>query len=159
MNTRKLVMVAVVAVMLMAAGAAAGTPSSTAFTYQGELRQEGGLANGLFDLELELYDLPTEGSLLGRVAVSRVEVKDGAFTVLVDFGLAVPACGVDRFLETHVSPAGGDEYTKLSPRQPMKAKTDCTVDGTLTVTTFLRLAATNGSGGEPTAGVFVGGSR
>jgi len=157
MNTRKLVMVVAVAAMLMAAGAAAETPSSTAFTYQGELRQEGGLANGLFDLELELYDLPTEGNLLGRVAVAEVEVKDGAFTVLVDFGLALPACGVDRFLETHVRPAGGNEYTKLSPRQPLKAKTDCTVDGTLTITALLRLPDTAHSGSTPTAGVlFIG---
>jgi len=155
MNARALAMMSGVVIMLGAVAAAlAAAPSSTAFTYQGELKQGGELAEGVFDLALELYDLPTDGSLLARVELAGVEVRDGAFTVVVDFGLPLPGCGVNRFLETHVRPAGGGEYTKLSPRQPLKSKVDCTVDGTLTVTAMLELPATATSGGVPTAGVI-----
>jgi hypothetical protein len=136
----------------------AAEPSATAFTYRGELVQGGAPAEGVFDLALELYDLPTDGSLLARAELAGVEVRDGAFTVVVDFGLPLPGCGVNRFLETHVRPAGGSEYTRLLPLQPLKSRADCTVDGTLTVTAMLELPDTAASGGVPTAGVlFLGG--
>ena len=122
MTVRTQALVAGVLIMLGAvAVAAAAGPSSTAFTYQGELKQGGELAQGVFDLSLELYDQPTGGNLLGRVTLPAGEVRDGAFTVVVDFGLPLPGCGVERFLETHVRPAGGGEYTRLSPRQPLKS--------------------------------------
>jgi len=159
MNRKALVLASGVAfvlgavAMVMAAG-----PSATAFTYRGELVQRGAPAEGVFDLALELYDLPTDGTLLGRVELAGVQVKDGAFTVVVDFGLPLPGCGVNRYLETHVRPAGGSEYTRLLPRQPLKSKADCTVDGTLTVTAMLELPDTAASGGVPGAGVlFLGG--
>lgn len=143
MTVRAPALVAGVLIMLGAvAVAVAAGPSSTAFTYQGELKQGGELARGVFDLALELYDQPTDGNLLGRVTLAAVEVMNGSFTVVVDFGLPLPGCGAERFLETHVRPAGGDEYTTLSPRQPMKSKADCVVDGTLTVTATAGTAVT-----------------
>lgn len=158
MNARSLGVMSAVVIMAGTAAALAAGPSTTAFTYRGELVQGGELARGVFDLALELYDQPTGGNLLGSVTLAAVEVRDGAFTVVVDFGLPLPGCGVNRFLETHVRPAGGSEYTRLLPRQPLKSKADCTVDGTLTVTAMLELPDTAASGGVPTAGVlFLGG--
>jgi len=158
MTGKPLALVAGVLIMLgVVAVAVAAGPSSTAFTYQGELKQGGELARGVFDLALELYDQPTGGNLLGRVTLAAVEVRDGAFTVVVDFGLPLPGCGVNRFLETHVRPAGGSEYTRLLPRQPMKSKADCVVDGTLTVTAPEGTAVTGETAGTSSSSIGVAG--
>ena len=155
MNAKTLAFLSGVVLVLGTAATTLGAgPSTTAFTYQGELKQSGELAQGVFDLSLELYDLPVDGNLLGTVTLAGVEVRDGVFTVVVDFGLPPPGCGVQRFLETHVRPAGGDEFTPLLPRQPLKSKADCTVDGSLTVNGNIQLPPTSESGGV----LWLGGS-
>jgi hypothetical protein len=120
--------------LFFAAGSAAtdGT-SATAFKYEGELVQAGVPANGTFDFSFRLFDEPTGGTLLGTVSRNGISVAEGRFSVDLDFGFVALTCA-SRFLETHVRKAGTIEFTGLSPRQPLKAKTDCSVSGNLTVT-------------------------
>ena len=64
MNTR---LTAALLIVLLAAAAPSlsQTPLGTAFTYQGQLKQNGQPVNGPTDLVFNLYDDPTAGSLLG----------------------------------------------------------------------------------------------
>jgi hypothetical protein len=89
----------------------------TAFTYQGQLTQDGSPANGSFDFRFALYDDPEVGNQAGSILeIEDVLVSDGAFTVELDFGEQFD--GTPLWLEIGVRPgAGVGTYTVLSPRQ------------------------------------------
>ncbi len=62
-------------------------PLGTAFTYQGRLIDGGAAANGAYDLQFSLYDLPSAGSQTGGALIKEnVPVVNGLFTVELDFG-------------------------------------------------------------------------
>lgn len=92
--------------------------SSTAFTYQGFLRDNGQPANGTYDLRFALYDSPSGGNQIGDIVfVEDVDVADGLFTVEVDFGAAPFNTGARRWIEIGVRPGnstGG--HSLLNPR-------------------------------------------
>jgi hypothetical protein len=92
--------------------------SSTAFTYQGFLRDNGQPANGQYDLRFALYDSANGGSQIGDIVfVEDVTVADGLFTVEVDFGAAPFNTGARRWIEIGVRPGnstGG--HSLLTPR-------------------------------------------
>lgn len=92
--------------------------SSTAFTYQGFLRDGGRPANGIYDFRFALYDDATGGNQIGSVVfVENVTVADGLFTVEVDFGTAPFNTGARRWIEIGVRPGnntGG--HSLLTPR-------------------------------------------
>jgi hypothetical protein len=92
--------------------------SSTAFTYQGFLRDNGQPANGVYDLRFALYDSPSGGNQIGSIVfVEDVTVADGLFTVEVDFGAAPFNTGARRWIEIGVRPGnstGG--HSLLTPR-------------------------------------------
>lgn len=99
-------------------------PLGTDFAYQGELKQSGTLASGVFDLRFRLLDSAEGGAQLGSTLCSdNVTVVDGRFTVSLDFGAQFT--GQQRYLEILVRPdagtgcedAGG--YTPLAPRQSL----------------------------------------
>ncbi len=70
---------------IVAAGDAAGT--DTSFTYQGELKQNGVLAEGSFNLGFALWTAASAGSQIGStVNLNGVEVAEGRFAVALDFG-------------------------------------------------------------------------
>jgi hypothetical protein len=101
-----------VALVLIPAVSWAGTPD-TAFTYQGELRENGDLASGPFGMEFSLWDsLAGGGQHGGAIAIANVPVTDGRFTVELDFG-AEAFDNSARWLQVVV------EGTALSPRQPI----------------------------------------
>jgi hypothetical protein len=92
----------------------------TAFTYQGRLTEGGGAADGLYDLRFTLHDHPDRG-VRARVGepyyADEVEVVDGYFTVLVNFGAEV-FDGEPRWIEVAVKPALTDMlHIALEPRQ------------------------------------------
>lgn len=94
-------------------------PLTTAVTYQGELAQDGNLANGVFDLKFRLYDFAIGGGSVGsEVTASGVSISNGRFTQSLDFG-AGAFNGQRRWLEIDVRPAGGGAYTTLAPRQEL----------------------------------------
>ncbi|NBB70264.1 MAG: hypothetical protein GVY33_08050 [Alphaproteobacteria bacterium] len=106
---------------LLAAAVAAPVPAQvgTAFTYQGQLEQDGSPANGTYDFQFQLFDAETDGSSLApAVTVTAVEVTDGLFAAEIDFGAGAFG-GQDAWLEVSVREGGGGStpFTPLSPRQ------------------------------------------
>ena len=93
-------------------------PLGTAFTYQGQLKESGQPASGLYDLQACLFDDPaTPVPIACAPDFNDVPVDAGLFTITLDFG-SVPFAGEARLLEVRVRPgASGVGYTILSPRQ------------------------------------------
>ncbi len=85
--------------------------SNSAFTYQGELKNNGDPVNGLREFEFILWDARSNGSAIGSaIYISDVELVDGLFSVELDFGVA--AFNNDRrWLQIEV------EGVILTPRQ------------------------------------------
>ncbi len=90
-----------------------GQVLGTDFTYQGQLKQGGALANGNFNFSFLLFTAASGGSQVGStVNLSNVAVSEGLFTVELDFG-ASAFNGSNRWLEVRVN------GIFLSPRQPL----------------------------------------
>ena len=102
---------------------AAAAPLGGAFTYQGQLKEAGQPATGLYDLQFCLFDMPANVIPLGYVADQNdVTVDTGVCTVMLDFGSAA-FNGQDRYLEVRVRPgarSGSGSYTSLLPRQSIR---------------------------------------
>jgi len=94
--------------------------TSTAFTYQGRLKDASNIAEGLYDFQFKLYDVPVEGTQKGvTIEMEDVEVKNGFFTIQLDFGSDVFDGGAS-YLEVSVRPGGLNDpeaYVVLKPRQ------------------------------------------
>jgi len=87
--------------------------ADTAFTYQGELKENGEPAVGAIDIEFSLWDAPDGGARIGcAVPVNNVQVVDGRFSAQLDFG-ADAFDNSGRWLELTV------EGFTLTPRQPV----------------------------------------
>ncbi len=97
----------------------AQVPVGTAFTYQGELRQQGAVVTSTADMRFRLFDAATGGNQIGpELQLLSGTVSKGHFTVELDFGAT--AFGPNaRWLEVVLrTPAGpGTSYTTLTPRQ------------------------------------------
>lgn len=107
------VLVSTILILIAAAVVAAQT---TAFTYQGKLNDGGVPANGSYDLAFKLFDEFNGGAQVGvTITKQNVQVVNGVFTVLIDFGdeFAAPF----RYLEIGIAPLGSGNYTTLAPRQ------------------------------------------
>ncbi len=100
------------------AGAGPALGQSGPITYQGNLRDGAGPANGLYDLRFTFYDVATGGNALGMtVTNASTAVSNGLFTVRLDCGTNV-FTGSDRWLEIAVRTNGNTgAYEVLSPRQ------------------------------------------
>ncbi len=102
--------------------------AGTAFTYQGQLKNNGVGVNGTCDLQFSAWDEagsgtpPTGGNQIGLTqTASAVTVTNGLFTTVIDFG-AGAINGDARWLQIAVScPAGGNAFTTLAPRQALTA--------------------------------------
>jgi len=89
----------------------------TAFTYQGQLQQNSGAANGSFDLAFTLFGTNTGGSAIaGPVTNFATTVLNGSFTAAIDFGPGVFAGGTN-WLEIAVRTNGANSFATLQPRQ------------------------------------------
>ncbi len=88
----------------------------TAFTYQGQLANNGQPASGSYDLTFALFNgSGGAGQLGGAITNSAVTVSNGLFTVALDFGSQF--AGADRWLEIGVRTNGGGAFSTLAPRQ------------------------------------------
>ncbi len=88
---------------------------TSAFTYQGELRDSGAPVIGLPDLEFRLYDALSNGNQIGTTfGAPSYPVLDGLLTIELDFGPAA-FVGQQRWLEISV------DGTPLAPRQKLTA--------------------------------------
>lgn len=92
----------------------------TAFTYQGQLNDEGGLASGAYDFEFGVYDAATNGDQIGiTLTNAATSVSNGLFTVTLDFGAVFS--GQNCWLDVSVRTNGSGAFTELSPRQPIQS--------------------------------------
>src|SRR6266850_1035809 len=104
----------------------------TLFTYQGNLKDGGSPANGIYDLTLSLYDSLSAGAQVGNAATNTtVAVTNGLFSVSVDFG-ASAFNGQARWMEIAVRKDTNSPYTVLAPRQPVTAAPYALSAGNLT---------------------------
>ncbi len=113
------VTIAVVAIAALPTTATAQI-SASAFTYQGELKDAGvGVNTTTAHFIFRLWDSETGGHPVGTdYDIRPVEVVEGVFTVLVDFG-ETAFTGEVRWLEIGVDLTGGSNYTWMTPRQPL----------------------------------------
>jgi len=109
------------AIVLFALTTIVVSAQTTAFTYQGHLTDNGSAANGIYDLQFGLFDLPDGGTQQGStITVSNVPVTNGLFTVQLDFGSSVFISVSGQALQIGVRPGGSTEaFTVLSPRVPI----------------------------------------
>jgi hypothetical protein len=120
---RTLSIIAAFALLLaFTAPIAAGQPSTTSFTYQGQLRDDGvGVTAPSARMIFRLWDAASGGNPVGTDwGVSPVNVVEGLFTAELDFG-STAFDGAARWLEIGVDVTGGTNYTWLSPRQRITA--------------------------------------
>jgi photosystem II stability/assembly factor-like uncharacterized protein len=112
--TRKFICIFAMLLSLVEISSAQGT----AFNYQGQLYDNGGVANGTYDLRFWVYDSTNNpGTIIaGPVTNSAVFVTNGLFTIQTDFGSGV-FNGFDRWLQIAVRTNGAATFTNLSPRQ------------------------------------------
>src|ERR1035438_3854054 len=116
----KIKLVAILALaMLSALNSQLSTASAqgTAFTYQGQLQNNGSPANGSYDLTFTLYSLKSGGiGVYGPLTNSTTGVTNGLFTTTLDFGSGV-FNGASWFLQIGVRTNGGASFATLTPRQ------------------------------------------
>ena len=107
--------------MLCMSMSAAQAQVSTAFTYQGQLKQDGTPTNGPADFWFVLWDAETLGANLGEIGPVTTDIVDGLFTVDLDFGAGV-FDGGERWLEiTARVPSDTGNQVLLEPRQQITA--------------------------------------
>ena len=113
--------------VVLLASASTCFAQSTAFTYQGELKQSGQLAVGVYDMRFRLFDAALGGAQVGStVCVNNIAVTEGKFSAIMDFGQQF-ASSAARFVEIDVradtgldcSNVGG--FVLLAPRQQLTA--------------------------------------
>jgi hypothetical protein len=94
--------------------------TTTAFTYQGYLKDGGLPSNGNYDFRFILYDNSVGGSQVGSpLYYYYVPVTNGLFTLKLNFGAVF--AGTRLWIEIAVRPAGGTTYNTLDPRQEITA--------------------------------------
>lgn len=86
---------------------------TTAFTYQGQLRDNGTNANGTYTMVFELYDSASGGNQVSGTISNSVVLVNGLFTVNLDYG-AGSFNGAARWLDITVQ--SGSDSEELSPR-------------------------------------------
>jgi hypothetical protein len=92
-------------------------PLDSDFSYQGELRFNNSLANGKFDFQFVVFDANENGSQIAQTINEDVDVKQGVFTTIINFGTLV-FLGDKVWLEIRVregNNTGG--FQQLLPRQ------------------------------------------
>jgi len=123
----------------------------TAFTYQGQLQNNGGLASGTYNLQFSLYDTNASGTPIAEpVTNNAVVVTNGLFTVTIDFGSTVWN-GQTNWLQIGVESNGISSFTSLSPRQQLTpvpyaifAESSSNLSGTVSASELTSIGNTNG---------------
>ena len=119
MKSAKMLAILVLALSLMVCQArvSGAEPMGTAFTYQGRLTEDEIPADGLYDLQFSLFDDPNTEiayQIGTTIDIDDLDVIDGYFTVVLDFGSDV-FDGYARWLEITVAQSDGSEPFALTP--------------------------------------------
>ena len=110
----------VTVVLLLGLLSSSAWAQSSAFSYQGQLK-DGDVSVDAIEARIvfRLFNAASGGSQLGSDWVAYpVEITEGLFTTLVDFGSGPLSVG-DSWLEIGVDTSGGTNYTWMAPRQPL----------------------------------------
>ncbi|MGD1084789.1 MAG: hypothetical protein ABSA47_08590, partial [Verrucomicrobiota bacterium] len=91
----------------------------TAFTYQGQLQNNGSPANGFYDFQFALYpNAAGSGSQVGGTVTNlAVDVTNGLFTTSLDFGPVLTGSPIWLAISVRTNGVGG--YVGLTPLQPL----------------------------------------
>ncbi|HYV27714.1 MAG TPA: hypothetical protein VFA77_09290, partial [Candidatus Eisenbacteria bacterium] len=109
-------LIRLIAVVIFVSGTrAAFCQGTTAFTYQGQLRDGGTNASGAYTMTFKLYDAAGGGNQIGSTLVASPTLVNGLFSVSLDFG-ANAFTGNARWLDVTVQQGGGPGET-LAPRE------------------------------------------
>jgi hypothetical protein len=165
MKTKQILLLAVVLPSLFTLVGFARA-QGTAFTYQGQLQNNGSPADGTYDLKLRLYDAITNGNLIaGPFTNSALAVSNGLLTTEIDFGSVYD--GTNLWLEIGVRTNGAANFAALTPRQPLTpapyaifASTSSNLSGTVNVAQLIGNVRNNqlaNSSITVNAGVGLGG--
>jgi hypothetical protein len=117
--TLKLIALAMLALLTLNSQSAFA--QGTAFTYQGQLQNNGSPASGTYNLEFNFYTSASGGASLGAVTNSNVAVTNGLFTTHIDLmnigenGFTNPPIWLEIAVETN----SGNSFSTLSPRQEL----------------------------------------
>lgn len=115
------------AALAMSLGASSAIAQSTAFTYQGLLKNGGQPVNGLHDLRFSLFTAASGGVQVGTTqCVDNVTVTNGVFTTTIDFGQqfatpSTPFLQIELRADTGLTCATTTGFTALLPRQSLTA--------------------------------------
>src|ERR1022692_3940246 len=93
----------------------------TAFTYQGQLQNNGSPANGLYDFQFRLAADPAGDTILATWLTNAIPVTHGLFTTMLDFG-ATPFNGSNYWVAVGVrsnDPPNTLAFTTLNPLQAL----------------------------------------
>ena len=137
----------------------------TAFTYQGQLQNNGLPATGTYDFTFALFTTnnATPAQLGGPLTQTNVSVTNGLFTVALDFGPVFT--GTSNWLQIAVRTNGSDAFATLSPLQPLTpvpyalfaaGANASGLTGTLPPAQLPATVVTNGATGLNLHGVFAG---
>jgi hypothetical protein len=109
---------ALLAIVAVAAGPLSALAQGTAFTYQGQLQQGGGFANGSYDLVFNLYTNSSGGTpFYTPVTNLATSVTGGLFTVTLNYYYIFENPATTYWLDISVRTNGGGAFTELTPRQ------------------------------------------
>ena len=98
---------------------AAAFAQGTAFTYQGRLGNNGSPAAGTYNFTFALFNTNASGvAIAGPVTNSSVNITNGLFTVLIDFGSGA-FTGTTNWLQIGVATNGASSFAALTPRQQL----------------------------------------
>jgi hypothetical protein len=106
-----------VMVLMLGIGGVSSEALAQPFTYQGKLTDVGAPANGLYDMQFQVFPLILGGLQIGVTDTNNgVSVTDGLFTTEVD-AINGAAIGSELYLEIAVRRSGsGDPFTPLAGR-------------------------------------------
>jgi hypothetical protein len=112
-----IILTAMLGLLLPAGNRACG--QGTAFTYQGQLQNNGAPASGTYAMTFALYNASAGGLVIGGpLTNTAVNVVTGLFTVTIDFG-AGPFTGATNWVQLGVATNGSINFAPLSPRQQL----------------------------------------
>lgn len=107
------------AMALCISAALAQAPTSTAITYQGQLKQNGMPVTGVADFRVYLYSVETGGTPEDSLACYGTAINDGLFALDLNFDPTI-FNGDGLWLEIHVACPSGSTFVALTPRQPLR---------------------------------------
>jgi hypothetical protein len=139
-------------VLALFAGVYQTFAQGTAFTYQGQLQNNGSPAGGNYNLTFSLFNTNAGGvAIVGPVTTNGVIVTNGLFTVLIDFG-SDAFIGGTNWLQIGVETNGFGSFTTLTPRQKLTPVPDAIyaenadiLSGTLSASQLTSIGNVSGS--------------